>query len=348
MSADRIPIPSPAIAVFTALGFDLERIVRLAGIPPSMLAQPKILLTTRQFFAVWQAVETVSGDPDVGLRIGQQARPDRLDLSGVTALHSDTFGDALRCLARYKRLVCPEELRLDVAHGLASLEFRWTRAETPPPKVLLDGIFSGTHTIARLGAGKTITPHHIELARPGRRSAAHEQLFQCDVRLGAERDLLVYHARSLDEPFLTRNPDLVAALLPGLEARLNALLLEQSLDRELSTVLARAIRGGRPSVAAAARELGVSARTLQRRLHELGTSYQAVLDAVRRETARHLLDSTDMAHGEIAFFLGFEEVNSFMRAFQRWERHTPAQWRALHRLGAPPSDLRAGDAGAEL
>jgi AraC-like DNA-binding protein len=71
----------------------------------------------------------------------------------------------------------------------------------------------------------------------------------------------------------------------------------------------------------------MSGRTLQRRLEELGTSYQALLDEVRRRSARRLLVKTDLDTGEVAFLLGFEELNSFTCAFHAWEGTTPARWR---------------------
>jgi AraC-like DNA-binding protein len=76
-----------------------------------------------------------------------------------------------------------------------------------------------------------------------------------------------------------------------------------------------------------AADLRLSPRTLQRRLVEQGTSYQALLDDVRRETARRLLSATDLDPGEIAFLLGFAELNSFTRAFRGWEGTTPLRWR---------------------
>jgi AraC-like DNA-binding protein len=75
----------------------------------------------------------------------------------------------------------------------------------------------------------------------------------------------------------------------------------------------------------------LSPRTLQRRLGELGTSYQALLDGVRRDASRRLLASTDLDAGEIAFLLGFEESNSFSRAFVAWEGATPGRWREAKR-----------------
>jgi AraC-like DNA-binding protein len=86
--------------------------------------------------------------------------------------------------------------------------------------------------------------------------------------------------------------------------------------------------GDRPAIGRIAKSLGMSARTLQRRLGELGTTYQDLLDDVRRRSARRLLASTDLGTGEVAFLLGFEEVNSFSRAFHSWEGTTPSRWRA--------------------
>ena len=77
-----------------------------------------------------------------------------------------------------------------------------------------------------------------------------------------------------------------------------------------------------------AKDLGLSSRTLQRRLRDLGTSHQALLDDVRRRSAKRLLAKTDLEQGEVAFLLGFEELNSFTRAFHGWEGTSPSRFRA--------------------
>ena len=107
----------------------------------------------------------------------------------------------------------------------------------------------------------------------------------------------------------------------------------QSLADQVGAILGRSMQGERPSVEAVAKQLHMSPRTLQRHLADEGTSYQQQLDLVRQQTARHLLTSTDLEAGEIAFFLGFEEINSFTRAFHHWEGTTPNRWREAARPG---------------
>ncbi|MNT71491.1 HTH-type transcriptional regulator VirS [compost metagenome] len=80
-----------------------------------------------------------------------------------------------------------------------------------------------------------------------------------------------------------------------------------------------------------ARELGVSERTLQRRLGGEGTSFQLLLTAVRRARARELLADPTLDIDEVAFLLGYADQNSFFRAFRLWEGETPSSWRAMHR-----------------
>lgn len=84
---------------------------------------------------------------------------------------------------------------------------------------------------------------------------------------------------------------------------------------------------GIPTLSTIATELGIGARTLQRRLSESGHSFQGIVDGVRRQLAQQLLRETDYSLAEIAFLTGFSEQSGFTRAFKRWEGQTPRSYR---------------------
>jgi AraC-like DNA-binding protein len=86
--------------------------------------------------------------------------------------------------------------------------------------------------------------------------------------------------------------------------------------------------GKRPTLEDVAKELGLGARTLQRRLTDAGLSFQQLVEDTRRELARHFLKQRAVELNETAFLLGFEDANSFFRAFQIWEGISPGEWRA--------------------
>ena len=138
---------------------------------------------------------------------------------------------------------------------------------------------------------------------------------------------------ALAEPFVTYNSELQALLVSGLEDALSARAKERSQAGEVRAALRHSMSGDRPTLDKIAKVLGVSSRTLQRRLGHEGTAYQSLLDEVRHESARRLLAKTDVEAEEVAFLLGFEEYNSFTRAFSSLGRdntQTMARQRTQH------------------
>ena len=83
-----------------------------------------------------------------------------------------------------------------------------------------------------------------------------------------------------------------------------------------------------------ARDLHTSPRTLQRRLQEAGSSFQRVLDEARHQMARYYLGNSVLELNEAAYLLGYEDANSFARAFRGWEGMPPGHWRETHRAAA--------------
>ena len=75
----------------------------------------------------------------------------------------------------------------------------------------------------------------------------------------------------------------------------------------------------------------MSPRTPQRRLQQSGSSFQRVLDEARHSMARYYLSNSVLELNEAAFLLGFEDPNSFGRAFRNWEGMPPSDWRDIHR-----------------
>jgi AraC-like DNA-binding protein len=327
LAADLVVVRSVLLERLAAFGIDVAHVLRDAGVASSRFQSSKASLSTREFFAFWRAVEGLAGAPDIGLRLGAEAQPHQLDVASLAALQSPTLGEALARLARYKRLCLPEEVRIDVEGGEARIGFHWLHAGERMPKMLVDAAFAHFLALARQGSGTPITPLRVELARRRSAEAVLKRHFECEVSFDAALDLLVLDEATLAQPFLARNAELYDVLLPELEAALHERRGRPTLADDVKSILRRSMCGERPSVEKVADALRMSPRTLQRRLTEQRTSYQKLLDDVRDDTARRLLLDTDLDAGEIAFLLGFDELNSFTRAFHGWEGATPARWR---------------------
>jgi len=335
MPVDVIPLPSWVPQGLAAFGIDVRRLLRAAGVPHTLFDNGKAHVSTRQFFAIWSAFEAVGAPPDFGLRVGsREPPPGQYDIATTVAMHSATFGEALAKLSRYKKLVCPEVLSVETRGAEARVQFQWLLAEVQVPAFLGDATFASLLRLLTRGTDKRIRPLRLELTRPVRHAGMLKKHFGCEIRFNSPRELMVFPKAALDEPFRTHNPDLVDLMLPGLESALRKQGAGPTWVEQVRESIVRRMRGQRPSIEAVARDLCVSSRTLQRRLEGAGTTYQQLLDNVRLDTARRLLANTDLDAGEIAFLLGFEELNSFTRAFHTWVGAPPMRWRAM-RAGAP-------------
>src|SRR5215467_7563281 len=135
----------------------------------------------------------------------------------------------------------------------------------------------------------------------------------------------------MDLPFVTYNADLLATVAPQLEAELAQQLAHKTLIEQAKGILKQLLAGQRPGIQDLATELHLSTRTLQRRLAEQGITFHRLLDDARRELARHYLLHSSRELNETAYLLGYEDANSFFRAFHQWEGTTPGQRRTLEK-----------------
>ena len=313
-------------------------VLRRAGLWEGWLRQEKILATTEELFGFWRAVGEVSGDPMVGLRLGPSLSADGGTPQTIAALHSESFLDAVRRIARYKKLTCPEEIRLTTAGEESTVEFRFLLGGNAEPAVLVDLCLAWILDIGQRGTGTRFSPLRVELTRPAEHREALEEHFRCRVRFGAERNALVFRSNDLERPFITHNPELLALITPQLDADLAAQRYRRNVVDEVKLNAKRLLAGRRPTLADVARSLGMSTRTLQRQLTDLHVTFQQLLQESRQELAEHYLPQKSLALNEVAYLLGFEDTNSFFRAFQRWEGVSPYRWRC-HRLNQPDAQV---------
>lgn len=249
----------------------------------------------------------------------------------MAAYYARDYRDALTRLARFKQLCSPEELQIKVSKDECVIEPVWLHAEEETPPLLTDAAFASFVELGRRGTGHPVNPKRVELKRKAKAAGVHEAYFKCPVKFGARRNLLVLHAADLDRPFVTYNAELLEMLDPQLAKAVEARHAQRSTSEQVKWVLKRLLAGARPEIAAVARELGLSNRTLQRRIDDDGTTFRQLLLEARQELAHEYLNRPEMDVTEVAFLLGYEDSNSFYRAFRTWEGTTPSQLRAALR-----------------
>jgi AraC-like DNA-binding protein len=316
------------------LGVSAAAVLRRAGLPQGYSKEPRVLLKTEELFALWRAIGEVSTNSAIGLQLGSESRTERFHPVGLVALSCENFGAGIDRMARYKQLTCPEEILQEKDNEEWSIQFRWLLADEVEPPILIECAFAWLLSIGRHGTGTRLSPVRVELLQPRAHVKAIERYFGCPVVCGAARNAIVFRAADAERPFVTRNAELLGMLAPQFEEELKRENTDENFLERVRSAIQQKLTGQRPTIEDIADALHVSPRTLQRRLQDEGSSFQRVLEEARHHLARHYLNNSFLELNEAAYLLGYNDANSFVRAFRTWEGMPPARWREQQRASA--------------
>jgi AraC-like DNA-binding protein len=315
------------------LGISTANVLRRAALPADLFARDQARLTTDQYYSLWQALGEESTDPNLPIRIGQTISVEAFSPPIFAALCSRNLEVAASRIASYKKLIGP--MRLAVSHaetGLA-LRFDW-RSHANPPDVLALSELVFWIALARIGTRTQIQPLRLTTPHPPTDSHAFRNYLGCAIEADPTQTI-IFTAADASRPFLTANESMWHVFEPELRRRLDQLDRNSSTSERVQAALIELLPTGATAMSDVAHSLAVSSRTLQRRLHEEGTSYQATLNTTRHALAHHYLRNDAMTVGQISFLLGYENPTSFYRAFHTWTGQTPERARTEH-LPSPP------------
>ena len=310
-----------------------DQILRRAGLPEDMLSRGERSLTTNEWFRFWRALETEAADTMFPLRIVEVIAAESFDPPLFAALCSANLMQAVQRLAKYKQLVAPMSLEVDVGPSTKlTVSPRWLSIPADVPYSLKVAEIAFFLRLTRLGTREPIKALRVVLPRlpPNAYVRRFEKFFGAPVTPG-ESPSVTFSAEDALRPFLTVNESMWRVFEPDLRRRLSELDATAATAERVRAVLLELLPSNAATIENAAERLGMSKRTLQRRLEDEGENFRALVNATRERLARHYLGNTKMSSGEIAFLLGFEDPNSFYRAFQEWTWQTPDSARhAMH------------------
>jgi len=315
-------------ALFHDLNIGVQDVLRHAQLPLDLFARKPITMTGDEYFRFWNGLAFVTqNDPTFSLRMVQAISPETVSPALFVAFCSDDLNTALHRIAKYKPLVGPLHMSVDQNESQTRIVFSAASADDRVPENLIIMELAFWVHVARMATRQPIIPQSVHMVFEPPAREAHEAFFGASIRL-SEFNGLIFEAADAAKPFLTTNHAMWSILQPELNKRLQDITRESSFKERVRACLVEILASGQYSMADVASKLAMSSRTLHRRLKEEDTTFQGVLDELREELARHYLCVSDYSSTEIAFLLGYEETNSFYRAFRAWTGNTPDEIRS--------------------
>lgn len=305
-------------------GLAVEPLIADARIDRAMLDDPQARLPAPAADGLFGRIIEASGDPLLHLRMAPEIPQGAFQVIDFLASSAGTIGEGYAALARYFCIV-HQSVSFEIEHEGGEHRFvhRVGRGGG-------DGSFAMAISAPRFVAlaGPEAAPRRTELVRPSLGDPAlARRLFGEHVVYNAPRDMLVFDDRQWALPQSSGNR-MLNAVLEQHAAHLHAdLAVPATLADRVAAELRRLLGQGHTELRHAARRLGMSPRTLQRRLRADGVAFQTLLDETRRDLAERYLSDASLTVLEVGFMLGYADESAFHRAFRRWHDQSPGEWR---------------------
>lgn len=317
-------------AVTGELGADLRPALARVGLDEQLLQSADLRVSYRQGSEVIRSALQLTGSDHLGLRVGARQHPAAWGLMGFALMAAGTLRDAVETGVRFQNL---SGAMVVWSAGQADAGFTlW--ADQPDPAVdagvgtfLVQEAFASVVTVTRHALGAEFRPRHVDFLFPAPPDPApYTELFGCPVRFSAARNGVVFPAAWVRTEMPGRDPVTFASLTTLLDEQLASRRTRQDLLEVLEISIAQSLPDV-PTFAEQARRHATGERTLRRRLAECGTTYEALVDGVRRERVELLLRRPDVTLTDIARQAGFSDVRALRRAIRRWHDMTAVELR---------------------
>jgi AraC-like DNA-binding protein len=321
------------LAYAAARRLDTDGVLALAGLRDEDLQGPEARVpqaANNVVFAELGARAVRAGDPDLGLHFAECLDLDSLDIIGHLAAHSATLGEAFERVCAHSRLL-HDSGRVDLERrgGLAVLYPGCRGLHHEYPRHIAEFATLAALVLARRVTGAPLIPREVTFKHAApKRLAEHQRLFGVLPRFEQEETTLVLDGSALALRIAGAQPGLASYLDAYARDVISRLPDDGGLIAQVERAVTTGLPRGVPEIEQIAAQLATSPRTLQRRLGDEGTTFQAIVDRARRRLAERYLEDDHLSLAEIGFLVGFADPSNFHRAFKRWSGETPSAYRA--------------------
>jgi AraC-like DNA-binding protein len=318
-----------ALMYGAAGGMDTSAIRRELSLPETLAATVQLPLSV--IASIAEKIAVGLGDPHYALTLAERVPRGIGGVGELAARTAPTVGAAMDRISRFARIIPPHQ-NLTWSRGAGELRWEYSVPLASPP-------FAGRHTneyvvaafyrLMRELVGAKLETKRVWFAHGPVSPRAYATHFGTrEVAFDCESDGIAFDESVADLPVVTADAAMHDVLERYAASLLPAAAPTQDRLHDVEKAVAELLVDGVPSLATIAKRLGLSPRTLQRRLQDEKTTFGDLVDRIRSAAARQHLQGSRLSVSEIAYVLGYSDGRAFARAFERWTGTTPTGFRA--------------------
>lgn len=317
-------------------GIDPAELLRDIGMAPDKLGDLEHRYSQEQVTSLWIAAVETTGDKNFGLKVARHIRPSTFHVVGYAMSCSSTLKRAGERFAHSARLISDAAtVSFSPTGDDYLLKVDLNTGGRQPIYQTIDTILAGFLMLCEWIQSAPVVPREVKFRhRKPQDENDYLEIFRCPVRFGQKENSILFRGHDLEQPVPSANEEL-AMLLDEMAARNLAYRFSSRFSSKVRDALVGQLPNGEPSKKETGKRLGMTERTLLRRLRDENTTFQELLDRLREKLAFDYLRRGDLTIENIAHLLGFSSSSAFSRAFVRWTGQRPSEWRdGLPQLGS--------------
>jgi AraC-like DNA-binding protein len=323
-----VKLLAPFVSAANSLGVRVDVGLASVGLASSDLENPELRVSHALVERMLRGVILQSRERDLGLLAAERLLPIHLDVVEYAARSQPTLRGAFEYSIRYYALLhdgFEADLKLEGDRAILSVSFGGLAVSDAANEFVLAVHLMAARRMTGL-TGLSPIETHFSHARP-KNTSVHQRIFRSPVQFGQPENALFYPRAVLDTPLVAADSGLARVLERHAAEALRKLGRNTSLPERVRELVRQDLTSGKLTAESLARRLGMSSRTLHRRLVAQGSSYRGTIDDVRREIALRCLGDAQLSVREVGYLLGFTTGPAFHRAFRRWTGTTAAAFR---------------------
>ncbi len=298
------------------------------GLPEYVLERPDVEIPIDKYAKLLETV-ALKSNPSIGLTMGQSIEPADLGVYGHTMAASQDVAHMLEVLSRYLYVFAQaNSIRVDVGKKQVVISYQFRSPQMALKQQDVEFVVSAILTMLRNLTGRIIHPLCVDFEhQKPEYSRLHSQIFGCEIRFTRHGNRIHLSKTCLEFPILSADPSLFKALEFALADRLKVRSEDDDLLIKVSHLINVSLGEREPDIKQVALTLGMSKRTLQRKLATQNQVFNDMVDSTRKAIAIDYVEHSDYSLTDIALMVGFGELSSLSRAVKRWTGKSPQHLR---------------------
>lgn len=306
-------------------GIDVSEMLKKAKVAEDIFLTKNPSMTKEEYFRFMDNLGKTIKSPEIIIKM---ATVEHIETFSPPIFASYSSNNGITCierLSRYKKLISPLIMDVKNEGENFTVEYRTSDADEKLPQFLVEVEVIFLVNILRRATKENVVPVNVSMTQLPKYGNLNNYLGV--VIKESNKNVISFKKTDLLVPFISYNESMLKHFEPELARRLSDLDKGSTISVKVQAALTELLPSGKSSIEDVAKKLNVSKRTMQRRLNEDGITFRQLLNSVREKLAIHYLSKTNMSSYDIAYLLGYEEINSFLRAFSYWVGKNVSQYR---------------------